>query len=215
MTLVLAWLRAHRGTAAAMMAIVVVLAIGLCRGRNTPLPPREQKTIDSLDVTRAPFDSAQLRRAKAETVYIARSAQEAHRGVVSLASADSLRTIANRLQARAEATGDTLSQWRGVAIARKLETDTLREALISTTHALDTQILARLTVDSSLAEEHRRRLAAETLIPRLVADVKGAKGGFFQRLKDRTGVSCGYGVTAAATGFTHGPTCSVGIKVFP
>lgn len=216
MTLVLAWVRAHLAPVAIAAALVVLLVFGICRGRKTPLPPREQKSKDSLEVTSAPFDSAQLRRAKAETVYVTKSAQEARRGVASLASADSLRTIANRLQVRAEATGDTLSQWRAVALARGAEADTLRAALSTTTHALDLQILGRLAVDSSLTEERRRRVAIEDLSNRLAVDVQKAGGGFFTKLRARIGVSCGYGVTAAMTGsITHGPACLAGIKVFP
>lgn len=211
-----AFVREHwKWVGAGVVAFIVMISVGYCHP-DPEIPERDRRSIDSLTIMKPSFDSTQTARAKAETVFVQRSARGAAVAAQTHESADSLRSVAIALQARAEATGDTLSQWRATALAWRrtadsldVETDTLRSAR-------DAEKAARLEADARAASERSRRLAAEDLIPRLVADVKGAKGGFLTRLRDRIGVQVGYGVQASADGqIHHGPTISAGVKVWP
>jgi hypothetical protein len=149
MRILLAWITDHwKSIAIWTPFVLLVLYVGFCRPKRNPIPSKEQRTIDSLSITKPAFDSTQLARSRAETVYVAQSAHEARRGAQSAGVADSLREIANALQRQAEAEHDTVSTWRAVALAREREADTLRSALSTTARALDLQISARQEADA-------------------------------------------------------------------
>lgn len=162
-----------------IIALASMLALGAlywtsCRPRATPIPPKEQASIDSLNAT-SPFYHAQRDTLIVrETTFVRQSAINRAGAIKSTRAADSLHAIANAAQRRAEAERDTSSHWHDVAILRGLENDSLRSANGGLLAALEQQTQARTAADARSSADSSRLAAVQNLNDRLAADLRRA-----------------------------------------
>lgn len=151
--------------------LLAVLLLYTCRPEPTPIPEKERKTSDSLEMTK-PGHAAQVETLTVrETLFVRQSNRTAAVAGVSLRTADSLRTVAIVAQRAAETAGDTASLWRRVAMVNRAEADTLRVALDTMTAARANEQTARLAADRRATLEASRRVALEDFSRRLEADL--------------------------------------------
>lgn len=160
--------------AVAILIAALVVGAGLvayCRPTPTPIPRTEQRTIDSLAITKPSFDSTTHALAQRETIFVAQSRQNAQIAALVRRTADSLRQVANVAEASARAARDTSSRWFRVAQLNRQEADTLRVALDAATirgNQLDSALVASRERGNLL---NARLLSVEDLSHRLAADV--------------------------------------------
>lgn len=157
---------------AALLAALVFLWWPSCSPRENPIPPREARSRDSLAITKPPFDSAQLRRAKAETVFVRQRVQAVAGANVAAGSAETFGHVADSLQRLAEQERDTSSLWRATALERGRQVDSLSSSNVQLRVALTKDTMALVEADFSVREERRRRVAIEDLSNRLARDVQ-------------------------------------------
>lgn len=155
-------------------AVAIVVWWSSCRPTPTPIPRREQRSIDSLDATRPAFDSSRNQTVRVESVYVAQSAAHRAQAIRSARVADSLRDVAIAWQRAAEAQGDTLSRWYQVAKTRELEVDSLRVANVGLLAALEDETRARTAADARAVLDSSRLAATERLNAGLARDLAAA-----------------------------------------
>lgn len=159
-----------------LICIVVIIAatilVAYCRPKPTPVPPKEQKSLDSLAITKPAFDSTVQAKAKAETVYIARARENAAIAASVRHVADSLRQVAIVAQRAAEDARDTSSRWFRVAQLNRQEADTLRVALDRQTARADNLFEAMTTAEARAQLLTARLVSVEDLNHRLTADLQ-------------------------------------------
>lgn len=174
MTALVAWTRAHLRLVLVGAAIVVLGLAAYCRATSTPIPPKEQTTIDSLKGTKPDFQGRVDTLIKRETTFVAISRHERQGATTTQARADSLRRLALVADSAARAQGDSSSRWFASAQAWHRAADSLGVAVIHLSNAYIAESTARVSADGR-AEEYRRRLTATTeLNDRLAKDLRRA-----------------------------------------
>ncbi len=161
-------------TIGGLLVVIVALWIAYCREKPTPIPEREQHTLDSLDITKPSYVARRDTLVRVESVYIAQSAVNRAGARQVQRAADSLHAVANAAQRLAEARDDTISAWRTVAIVRGEENDSLRAANSRLDSALTHQIAARTAADARASADSSRLYSSEDLNRRLAADFRRA-----------------------------------------
>lgn len=156
---------------------IAALSVAYCRPKPAPIPRTELRTIDSLAITQAAYDSGLKANTRVESIFVATSAQKARTATISTRTADSIAKLANLAQRLAEAATDSLSalsRWRDVATLRGVENDSLRSSNASLFSALTEQIGARSAADVRANEAERRLAAVDDLNRRVVSDLRRA-----------------------------------------
>jgi hypothetical protein len=155
-------------------AFVILFVFMFCRLKSNVIPPKDQKTIDSLAITQPTFDSSRQATITNETGNVTQSATNARQARQALRAADSLHRLAIIAQQRADAARDTLSRWFTVATLRGVENDSLRSANRGLDSALAQQTEATHAADRRAALDSARRVALADLSAKLASDVKTA-----------------------------------------
>jgi len=173
MTRLLAWF----ARSPILIAIVSVVLLGAlwwtsCRPTPTPIPPKEQTSIDSLNVTSPFYRARRDTFVRVESVYVAQSLRNRSGAMTSSHAADSLGALANVALRLAEAERDTSTHWHDVAILRGLENDSLRSANGGLLTALEQQTQARTAADARSSADSSRLAAVQNLNERLAADLR-------------------------------------------
>lgn len=150
-----------------------------------PVPRREQRTIDSLAITKPEYTARRDTLVRVETTFVARaethsreSARLERVAAVATARADSLEIRALRadsIERAAQDSSTAASLWHATADARKLEADTLRVAFARKDSAYQSERKARLAAGLRAVNAELRLDASEDLSRRLARDV--AKAG--------------------------------------
>jgi hypothetical protein len=168
----------HRRASYILFAIVVGLVIlflfMFCRAQPNVVPPKEQKTIDSMGVTKPIYDSTRKENVKAEGASVLRSSTHVRQATTSLHAADSLHALAIVVQRLAEAQHDTASLWHAVAMLKEKENDSLRASNRGLDSALQQQKIATAFADQRAHIDSIRLVASSQLNDRLANDVKTA-----------------------------------------
>ncbi len=159
-----------------VVAIIAVLAVVVvwftsCRPKPNVIPPRENRTIDSLDATRPVFDSSVTNNVRVESVYVAQSSGNARQARQALHVADSLHAVAILWQRAADAQEDTASRWFQVARVRGVENDSLRSSNRGLDSALVQSTHAQQAADRRASIDSARLVATTSLNDRLAKDV--------------------------------------------
>jgi hypothetical protein len=160
--------------AVGILAVVTVAAFAWCRPTPTPIPPKEQTSIDSLNVTSPFYRARRDTLVRVESVYVAASLKNRAGAINAARAADSLRDVAIAWQRTAEAQGDTSSRWYEVAKVRGIENDSLRSANGGLLAALEHQIRARTAADARSVLDSSRLAAVQNLNDRMAADLRRA-----------------------------------------
>lgn len=156
------------------VAAVALVAFAFCRAKPTPIPTREQHTIDSLAITKPGYQARRDTFVRVESIYVAQSAGNARQARQARHAADSLHALANAAQRVAEAERDTSSRWHDVAVLRGIENDSLRVANTGLDSALAQQIRARTAADARSSADSARLYSSEDLNRRLAIDLQRA-----------------------------------------
>ncbi len=152
-------------------AVVIVVALGYCAGRNGgTIPSKEQRSLDALEFTMPAYQAQRAALVVHETTYVAQSKREATHATATLHAADSIKEQADTLATSSDAQ-DTTSVWFTIAQLRELESDSLRAMIRWQASALLHQTLARQAADSEVTLADARADALDNLNHRLARDI--------------------------------------------
>lgn len=156
------------------VAFIILFVFMFCRAQPNVVPPKDQKTFDSLGATKPAYDSGRKENVKAQGAAVLRSSTHARQATQSLHAADSLHALAIALQRLAEAAKDTSSRWYPVAVARQKENDSLRASNRGLDSALTEQKAATALADQRARIDSIRLFVSSQLNDRLANDIKTA-----------------------------------------
>jgi len=155
----------------ACICVVTSLVIDLWP-HQTPLPPAEQTSADSLEATKPDFHARVETTYVRETTYVAVSRQNRAAAIESARRADSLQRVAIVADSVARAQRDTSSRWFLAAQAWHRTADALAADTVKLAAAYTAESTARVAADRRAAEYQRRSAALEDFSKRLAADVR-------------------------------------------
>lgn len=111
---------------AGIVAVAVVVWFTSCRPTPTPIPPKEQKSIDSLDATKPAFDSSHTQAAHSVTTIITKIVHDSAALAIVRRDAEESRHLADSLAAAASHAADSASAWHAAYDQRSREAADLR-----------------------------------------------------------------------------------------
>lgn len=166
----------------AAVAVIIAIALGLawffrsCQKEPGPkIPPRTQRSIDSLVITKPVFDSMQhagqqqVARDTTRAISYRRQAQQAESSAnFSKVTADTLAATAERIKAADSAA----TAWKAAYEARTREAESWHLAAIRNDSAYQAERDARLTLGSLYGADTLRRIATEKVTTELQDAIK-------------------------------------------
>lgn len=167
--------RYWRWIAGAIVALVA-LSFAFCRPQPKPVPPKEQKSIDSLTITKPTFDSTQHAVTEGAKKVITKIVHDSAAAVAARKIADDYRRIADSALAVARASHDTTSAAFVAAENATKEANQLRA--MNDTLRSDLSI-AKDTIAAlvhQIKRDSTRQNATDDLNARLAADIRRGDG---------------------------------------
>lgn len=137
-----------RGLAVIVVALVLALALKSCQRSDVgvKIPPRLERTLDSLDATAATFKAARDSAARIVASDALESARLTRVARIARVESDGFRRAADSIAVLASAQADSAALWREAYDARTTEATQLRVALDTTETALKAERAARANV---------------------------------------------------------------------
>lgn len=188
------------GVALAVPIVIAIIVLSI--PKHGTIPEREQRSLDSMRVTKPAYEASRDTLIQRETVFVRRVDTLVRQAKVAVASAEMAHRQADSLAVIAQRAHDTASTWHAAYTARTLEADSLRSALTLTFAAETTEHHARVLADARADAADMRVTALTSLNERLATDVKNATQCKFlwMRCPSRESV----GLTALAVGAIGG-----------
>ena len=172
--LVWTWLRGHWRVVVLAAVIGLALLLAFCRAKPNPIPPKETKSLDSLDATKPTHDSVRKVVTDSATRVVTRIVHDSAAAVKARAEAERYRAVADSALAVARAQHDTTSaafvaadNATREAYVLRASNDTLSKRLAEA-HGTIVLLTQQVTRDSI------RQRASDDLNARLANDVKTA-----------------------------------------
>ena len=172
--LVWTWLRGHWRVVVLAAVIVLALLLAFCRPKSNPIPPKETKSIDSLDATKPTHDSVRKAVTDSARKVVTRIIHDSAAAVKARAEADHYRQVADSALAVARAQHDTTSAAFVAADNATREAYALRASNDTLTRRLTEAHGTIVLLSRQITRDSIRQRASDDLNARLAKDVKTA-----------------------------------------
>ena len=168
------WLRGHWRVVVLAAVIGLALLLAFCRPKSNPIPPKETKSLDSLDATKPTHDSVRKVVTDSATRVVTRIVHDSAAAAKARAEADHYRRVADSALAVARAQHDTTSAAFVAADNATKEANQLRVSNDSLSKRLTEAHGTIVLLTQQITRDSIRQRASDDLNARLANDVKTA-----------------------------------------